>query len=391
MKEFTRIAWASARTQSVWETRIARIEHAFRQVEVDSVRIGFRSAALVYRLSDLNLKGLKTHLVTPVRSVVVQQEAKHGPHFVRMYKRNNDVALGAMLGFPECCQFFFDEVWNLERKRDTTLSMAEGPGGPAACNMFARTLGIRLVPHLPCSFACTETERFAGVLEILWPREEWMWANEILSWPVKYSSLHGVAEITFPVFKIVTDTDYVYPAHVLERHGTSYPDEAPTGLTFPFVRPHFTPIEGLRKGIVNKLLWTDNGFPSKALMDAAHNMVVEALRTHSPRGDILDLGAGNGQLMRRIEAIYEGGSVGGVEIDPKKAAKHPHILQGDLCHVEDLVTRSFDTIIVSERRFEEIPTLEEWVRRHCRQALIYSYDKPQSVRILQGELTNASA
>jgi hypothetical protein len=74
--------------------------------------------------------------------------------------------------------------------------------------------------------------------------------------------------------------------------------------------------------------------------------------------------------------------VAGIEVDLRKAAKHPAIRAGDLRTV-DLPTA--DTVVVSQRRFEEVPTLRAVVAQRARQVLVYSYDEPMFARVEQLE------
>lgn len=127
-----------------------------------------------------------------------------------------------------------------------------------------------------------------------------------------------------------------------------------------------------------------NGFSTVQSMDAAHEMILCALAGSPPLGPVLDLGCGDGTLMRRIEKQFAV-IARGVEVDARKADKGiGAIFVGDLKNVATLVPGASDTIVVSCRRFEEIPALEAWVRDHCRQAVVYSYDDPQFARVEAG-------
>lgn len=320
------------------------------------------------------------------------------------YAVQDNQAIGSLLGFPECCRAFFDRH-QPSSNIDTSWEMAgeEDVSGHNECNILGRWLGVRLVSHLPCSFSCGPTLNLAKAWAALWPQQELAWAKEILSWPCEWSALHGIAEVKYPILKLSTRTT-VYPERkVVRRHGTAYPAEGARGVSFPYRegkmpgtrnQPEDTvgttgqlakltsrlPVVCRPELNVGDREWTDNGFSSAEAMNRAHEMVMIALRFSPPYGDVADLGAGNGRLIDLIKREFPDDYVGGVDIDPKRVKDHPFIQVGDLRELLKSCS-TFDTLIVSRRRFEEIPTLEKWCRSHARQVLVYSYDEPMFARM----------
>src|SRR5690606_6373845 len=139
---------------------------------------------------------------------------------------------------PKCCRDFFRDVWG--RYIDTTwhsacrtkeaehrvsdqkpVSLEGTPGrrvsetlkvsGPPEANLLLRWIGVRAVPHLPHSFDCPKTvelgRKLIDVGRAHGYQEEMDWLLEMLSWPVEWSALHGIAVIVTPVLKISTNTD----------------------------------------------------------------------------------------------------------------------------------------------------------------------------------------
>jgi hypothetical protein len=60
------------------------------------------------------------------------------------------------------------------------------------------------------------------------------WLNEMLSWPVEWSALHGIAEIRTPIVKISTSTDATAEKFTIRWIGKGYPPDGARGLAFPF-------------------------------------------------------------------------------------------------------------------------------------------------------------
>ena len=61
------------------------------------------------------------------------------------------------------------------------------------------------------------------------------WLTEILSWPVQWSALHGIAETRTPVFKISSDTDATADKLTLTYLGTAEVARPRRGLGFPYL------------------------------------------------------------------------------------------------------------------------------------------------------------
>jgi hypothetical protein len=383
-REFTRVAWASEVARAVWEPRVQAISKAWLDVEIESVKKMIRPCALVFG-KPADLGGLTAIEVVPGRFAVGR--SIDAQCLADAYAAGNDQRIGGLLGFPACCRQFFDHVWNVEKKRDTTLAMG-GHGhihGPLGANILGRWLGVRCVPHLPCRWDCEHTCEFAALLDPLWPSLVREWRDEILSWPIKYSALHGVAIITMPVVRVVTDTDYTPAEQTIKREGFLYPTEAPSGLGFPFKRKSAAGVISLASLRTDPREWIDNGFQTRAVMDAAHDMVLAAL----PEDDgleVVDLGCGNGRLLRRIPACFKVG----VECDAERAARGRaaglDVREGLIQDLAALVPETFGLALVSERRIEElsmngqIDTFRAWLRTHVADVVLYSYDVPRFAR-----------
>jgi hypothetical protein len=178
---------------------------------------------------------------------------------------------------------------------------------------------------------------------------------EMLSWPVEWTSLHGIATITTPVFKIITASDALSSKASVRLDGIGYPAEAGSGLMFPFTLPH---------------IYEDNGFSSKAAQDKAHDKVIQAISDLKPKS-VLDLGCGNGALLNKLAYLF-GAYRFGVDSD---ASKNP-----DACmNIYDFeFHRDFDLVLVAEQRIQENPeafaALLERINQHARHLYIYNYN-----------------
>jgi uncharacterized protein len=274
--DFLRVLWVSDKARDVWEPRFVRIRKAWSEIEWLSVVRKVRpcavttadSEALVRRSAEWVGRGLTVlpfsmadagdcpyqNIVRrpqpgkPCAFRVVLGTVENASAFLRAFTAHDDDHIGHLLGYPSCCRAFFRETWLTAGLTDTTWPMALGSAtqrdgdrsvevrGFWSLNMFWRWLGIRAVPHLPCSFACERSAEVAEELMNVARKEgygtEIEWMKLILSWPVEWTALHGIAEIKTPLLKVATNTDVTSQRRMVSRRGDSYPIEGARGLAF---------------------------------------------------------------------------------------------------------------------------------------------------------------
>jgi hypothetical protein len=104
-----------------------------------------------------------------------------------------------------------------------------------------RYIGVRLSPQIPCSATCEASKKTAedwmSVGRFYGMQQEMEDMLEILSWPMEWSVLHGIAEIKTPLFKVSTNSMATLEKYTVRFNGTKYPEGAPAGLTFPYRKP----------------------------------------------------------------------------------------------------------------------------------------------------------
>ena len=384
LPDFTRISWVNDRARATWEPRISRIGSAWADIEWRSVASGIRRCALTSVASDQLLNrtaawaaaGFSTLPVAMSGTSAGYASTSIAPRVGEPFEyrvavgaladvaalkaamdTGDDGTMGRLLGFPDCCIEFFREVWVNDACVDTTWPMAANGGrvdatghlieidaeAPFQANILWRWMGPRAVPHLPCSFACGASVDFANRLMAL-GRElghgaEMEWLEEILNWPASWSALHGIAEVKTPILKASTRTDATGHEFVVHRRGRRVPDEAAAGLGFPFRtpdRPGITHSLAFRKGLEAPIAlhteppgWyaSDNGFSARAAMDEAHRPIVElAITSVGETGTVIDLGCGNGALLKKICDARGGLIPFGVDVDDSKL-EHARLLQ----------------------------------------------------------------
>lgn len=208
----------------------------------------------------------------------------------------NDAVLGEVLGYPKCCRDFFLRTWGAGQVDTTWDQYAEtgNANGPVEANILWRWMGVRWVSHLPCSFQCEATVEVGrrtreAVIKHGYVEEAKM-LDMILSWPVRWSGVNGIAEIVGPCLKVSTRTDWAPPTDQrrFERSGR-------------YSKP-------------SKDIWQHNGFSSYAgMIESQKPIIQELIQTIPHEGAVIDLGCGNGRLLRTVKLHRSDINIGGVD------------------------------------------------------------------------------
>ena len=333
-----RVLWVSREARDVWEPRIKAVSAAWILAERQSVVLGARQSALQHvspdELPSLMVwaaqNGLTVLPLERVKRVNGYQSAtsplapgdpfdykvaitipERVADWSESWAKSDDDTIGRLLGTPECCRRFFDRIWKQESWFDTSWPMHAfrpidgGWGTPTphmvGLNMFWRWLGVRSVPHLPCSANCKHSGELAEKMYVAMGATERMWKQEILSWPVRYTSYAGQAEITTPILRMNVPTDALADRIEIRYQGSGYPAEGASGVGFPF-KNNTQPkkLNFVRK----KQNPSDNGFTSIEAQTNAHDALIHAM----PGGDlgtVIDLGCGDGTLLNRTCALVQ--------------------------------------------------------------------------------------
>ena len=408
LPEFTRMLWVSDVAKSVWEPRITQIGQYLIEMERADCLKG-RTALQFVRSDELpdlikwaGERKLAVFLVDVTAEVNTYRAGsaayvKGQPYtirvaiapifsaqkFMKAWQDRDDRAIGNYLGYPPCCCRFFERVWVEEKYLDTTWPMAmstELRADPREidiafdnheCNILLRWAGVRAVPHLPCSFNCKLTKISADVFNQK-DRQEYVWIMEILSWPVEWSALHGIARIKTPIFEISTRTDHTDEKYTVRRYGMSYPKEGARGLVFPFdAAPSRSAPEQ------EASLWTDNGFSSLEAMERAHKVLVDlATEVKNKVISVHDLGCGNGLLLEKLSSLQV--ALSGVDL--KKVDRWrstAHFTGGNLLDYRVLSSPSLG--LMSVNRIEEFSSLVDDAKleklvNSFTYFILYSYD-----------------
>lgn len=260
---FRRRSWVSIEARQCWEPRLGVARAAFQAMEIASVR-RLRPAALLIvsdeqafsvlrRVSDLGLNyALAGEFLARGRrayEVAIGRGRRHRDLLRALGAARPERGVGRLLGYPACCTTFYAETERRSPGADKTWSVlhrshlvsaersAEVPS-EGHLNVLPRGSGIAATFHLPCATDCAESRSLASDLvelaRVLGIAAEARLNAEMLAWPMAWSTLHGIGELTTPVFKDVFSTTRNSSLLRAVARGSAYPEKAPVGPVFPY-------------------------------------------------------------------------------------------------------------------------------------------------------------
>lgn len=290
-----RTQFATKECLEIWNKKIPVASKFFKELEIETVAHGLRECAIAsVAVADvdtfcrnLSKKGL---IFVPIMKLqnsssfyhvnervdndnlplnylmngVVTTSTTLAEHFIKAYESRDDIEVGRLLGFPVCCRNFFDEIWQngyvdpIWQQADNTKNtkkfyfpdevynidkhIVKIKSGNHEIVSALRYIGVRIVSHIPCSCDCEESMKIAKERIELARKLEMEGLSEtleILQLPYEWDCLKGIAIINTPVFKIVVDSVPCFPRYIVRKESDFYPDEAPSGLVFPWKNPLF--------------------------------------------------------------------------------------------------------------------------------------------------------
>lgn len=269
LPETVRLAWVSDEVRNLRQPMMRKVARAWAEMEWRSVPAHLRRCALCLvssadfvnlaaQVAQCGLKAMPMRVeetsglpgsATMLLHVVVARK-RDAAEFKSAWIRGSSDAMGDLLGYPPCCRQFFQRIFVEQRITDPLWSIAQASAlsrrednsvvlsGPPLLNLLLRSIGLRAIPHFPCSMDCPHSlalaNRFMDLGKSLGFSDEIQGLHEMLSWPAEWSALHGIAEIRTPIVKISTTTDATAEKRIIQWIGKGYPPGGARGLAFPF-------------------------------------------------------------------------------------------------------------------------------------------------------------
>ena len=287
---FHRISWVSDTARAVWQSRLQAMVSARPRIFVHAAQAGIYPCAQL-RLAETEIGELQIWLkergdcdLAPLagadtagdrdrnRQHWVVGKADMVEAFAAAWSKDQRATLDDLRKLPDCCRAFRNQLRDELKLNDPVLAQAFNTAGavidgrdvqlasPQLLNTLPDLLDILPLAHMPCSMDCHASRSLAAAW-VATARangfdEEMNNLEALLSWPMEWSALHGVAEIKMPILKIAANTDATAETYRVRLLSDSYPDEGVSGLHFPFQPPHYAKISDSKRfkdGLANPI------------------------------------------------------------------------------------------------------------------------------------------
>ena len=274
-----RMVWVSEEARKVWAPVIPKVSAMVSELEVLSVAKGHRPCAWQTIAEDqfprlaaawaemglINLPILRVRNFTGFAHrhekpqpgeranvcVIVAKSLKDALRFKAANASGDNDAQGELLGFPKCCRGFFctswaggyfDPVWQAALNSKHTIvgeKHIKVEGHPFA-NPMLRYAGLRVGFHIPHALDCQETIDLATERMRLAKETDphlTKLLGALLSMPMSWDVLHGIAVIKTPLFYLIVPSVPAAERHVVEvvSKPEFIPKESARGTGFPFI------------------------------------------------------------------------------------------------------------------------------------------------------------
>ena len=396
--DFLRTVWVSEQAREYWEPKIRSISASWHAIERLTLLNGMRPGVLQsitpeelptvqqwalarnIPMAIVGLDGVSESYGNASLPYVAGQRFTYRVYFgmepekfLDAWTAQADLAIGHMLGFPDCCTASFVTHWKKEGWRDLTIHSYGQPlqRNLMYNNVLLRHIGIRGVFHLPCNVNCEASADIgAKIIGIMMHTEGLMksaeWLQQLLVMPMEWTSLHGVAMVVTPILKTIYASDPLPVKATLRLESEIYPKYGASGNKFPF------------QNVVTSRLFF-NGFKSKSAMSAAHEFIVSVLKDNKIKGKVLDLGCGDGALLKAIQAAHPDTRLLGIDINEDVITTvAPGVIpyQSDIFEFRDW--EAVDLVLLSSQRLFEVPehkalALMEVISNFSKRLLLYNY------------------
>ncbi|MES2275312.1 MAG: hypothetical protein V4592_04770 [Bacteroidota bacterium] len=242
------LMWVSLAARDAWHNTFADLRKVMIVTTLSGVHSGqWQSRSLnLYGNSWMVFLSMVKNYNVSYTSQVVHHRSAPARMCHSVYITHNDFAAvnGPTASRPAAEITFWDIAQGSSVSLFKTETLIEYVQTPMSLLLW-EDIGLSLFADIPSGLSCNEC------CNIVESHLNWMDAcgygsdaetlREILSWPVEWSSFHGIEELRTPLFKLqATNWAKIYhPKHTVQIMGDGYPAEGAVGLNFPYQQKAF--------------------------------------------------------------------------------------------------------------------------------------------------------
>lgn len=264
---FMRLSWASQPAGMRWAERLDAIRTLQSRLEVASVVMGLRPAAMLEGIAldtirvpeALQAETVDTDALPELpgpplgETVVLVGKTDILDELEKAWAAADVFTLGTLLGYPVCCIDHFLATFQPPQLWDAVWAWHpaptdEPPRPVSGIHPLLAKLGISRTPHVPCGPDCAASYWIAEAWEAL--GQEMGWGDTLahraalLNSAMHWSARHGMAELKTSIFRLTTDVAATANIYQIALQGPVQPEDAATGGVFPYLAPRKRAVTG---------------------------------------------------------------------------------------------------------------------------------------------------
>jgi hypothetical protein len=259
---FTRVIWNDDESRQMWRSKLHRMSKVFHDTEWRTFLRGYRDVYVAHvvpedlekYMADLAkvdyiylpmLKSKKysgfSHKHLPVQrgdeyfyyGVVARgKHRKKALQFKEASSSGDHITIGKLLGYPDCCTKFFQDIWGtvvdpmFEYSKETKDALLHSNELTVNlhpyCNQLLRYFGVRITSWFPCSGKCKNTikigDKWAKVMQDI-DEQSYNDALQLLTEPLIWDCYRGIAIVKTKYFRGVTNSDFAPEKKIVINEG----------------------------------------------------------------------------------------------------------------------------------------------------------------------------
>ncbi len=271
MPEFQRITWVSEELETKWYPIINQLKVAIDNLLLNKEVLEFLPIQIrsidnnnVYkfkkRLFELGLFCEHLNSPTPIIGTIYGKNLSKNKTLLIIGKRKNVIELikskehlpsvlkltqNSVNGFEVYSKYgeskLVDFTWMYLLSETQETILKEVQIDINLLNPLWSNLGLSVIPFRPSKLTCLDSLALANQIKTVarakMPPNLYDAWFEILSWPIEWTALHGIAEIKTPIFKMIYNTDSTGTKYKIQLYSNTYPENGLNGLLFPYKKP----------------------------------------------------------------------------------------------------------------------------------------------------------
>ena len=224
-------AWVSLEARETWAEKFKELNLSLIKSTLEGLKEGrwHRRSMILYGNNWTKFLSLIPKYNIPYQKEIIKAPKNAAQTAVRVVISEN---LNSKQNLSECCM-------NTTQDQDLFSFQELKQASSEISVIFWQMLGLSFFAESPCSLNCQTqialVQEHLSYMKTIGCEDEAKTIEAILKWPLKWTALHLIEEVSSPICKFAYLSQKIYPEkHSLYLESDTYPEESASGLYFPY-------------------------------------------------------------------------------------------------------------------------------------------------------------